>query len=71
MKRWYNNDKKRSETIKKILKTLEGLTYNEAETILNCALEELSFNSFVYPSESTLCKCGQKPNHILSQNLQA
>ena len=65
MSRWYNKNEKRRETIQRILAILNGLTHNEAELILKCALEELQFTSFVCQDEFINQKYAQNLNQRL------
>ena len=68
--RWYLKNEKIRKTVLKILALLDGLTYDEAELILNCTNEEIRFNSFVCQVESIHQQCVQKPNNTPLQNLQ-
>ena len=47
LERRYMRDKKTSEAVKKVLTTLNGLTYADASFILDCAHKELRFTSFL------------------------
>lgn len=68
--RWYLKNEQLRESISKVLQVLNGFTYEEAINVLDYAINELRFTSFVCQAEATHQQCDQTPHSTLAQNLQ-